>query len=435
MSIHHLSELFFTWIVTFSPDTILFIVVSILLIGSIFESIPFIGIFLPMETITVFFGILAYKEIVDIKVLLVVAFVGLVIGDIIGYYVGQKFSEEFLRKHAKRLRIDEKRYDKLKHSIDKNLIKVLFFARSNGFTRWLVPFLAGANGIDIKKFNIANLITASFWSPIFLFGGYFLGNAFETYGKYFGLGIIIATIIAFIMYKSYKHFEKLSILKREDFRYFLVNIFGLYLFFKMAEDVIDLELITKVDIWIHAHITEIYTPLFTKSMIFITSWGNFIPFTSTLVFIAGFLIYKRYFQELYFSAFAIIGSASLMYLVKNIVQRIRPEHFLIEVSGYSFPSGHATLSTAMAFSIYLIFKDKIKWKKSLLLVSITFAFLISFSRVYLSVHYLSDVLAGIGVSIFWVSLVALVFDIIKNKREVKDIIMKNLKWNANEKYK
>ena len=417
MSIHNLSELFFAWIITFPPEIILFIVVNVLFIGSILESIPFAGMFLPMETTTVFFGILAYKGIVDIKVLLVITFIGLVIGDIAGYYVGKKFGEEFLRNHAKKLKIDEKKYDTLKHSIDKNLIKVLFFARSNGFTRWLVPFLAGANGVDIKKFNIANLITASFWSPIFLLGGFFLGKSFELFGKYIGLGIVIATVLAFLIYKLYKHFEKLSILKREDFRYFLVNIFGLYLFFKMAEDVMDLELITKVDIWIHAHITDIYTLFLTKSMIIITSWGSFVPFTCTLVLMAAFLIYKRYFQELYFSAFTIIGSASLMYLVKNIVQRARPEHFLIEASGYSFPSGHATLATAISFSVYLIFKDKIEWKKSLLLFSITVALLISFSRVYLSVHYLSDVLAGIGLGIFWVSLLLIFYERLKNQKD------------------
>jgi len=417
MSIHHLSELFFAWIVTFPPDMILIIVVGVLLIGSILESIPMAGMFLPMATATVFFGILAFKGIVDIKILIASAFIGLVIGDIIGYYVGKKFGEEFLRKHAKRLKIDEQKYDSIKHSIDNNLIKVLFFARSNGFTRWLVPFLAGANGVDLKRFNIANLITAAFWSPAFLLGGFFLGKSFDTFGEYIGLGVVIATILAFIIYKLYKHFEKLSILKREDFRYFLVNILGLYLFFKMAEDVMDLELITKVDIWIHSHINEIYTPLLTKSMIFMTSWGSFIPFTCTLIFMGAFLIYKRYFSELYFLTFAIIGSSSLMYMIKNIVQRARPEHFLIEASGYSFPSGHATLVTAISFSVYLIFKDKIAWKKSLLFLGLLVTFLISFSRVYLSVHYLSDVIAGIGLGIFCVSLLAIVYEIVKNKND------------------
>jgi undecaprenyl-diphosphatase len=417
MSIHHLSELFFSWIVTFPPSMVLLIVVSVLFIGSILESIPMAGMFLPMETTTVFFGILAFKGIVDIKILLVVAFVGLVIGDVIGYYVGKKFGEEFLRKHAKKLKIDEDKYNTLKHSIDNHLIKVLFFARSNGFTRWLVPFLAGANGVDIKRFNIANLITAAFWSPAFLLGGFFLGKSFELFGKYIGLGIVIATILALLIYKSYKHFEKLSILKREDFRYFLVNILGLYLFFKMAEDVMDLELITKADIWMHSHINEIYTPLLTKSMIFMTSWGSFIPFTCILVFMGAFLIYKRYFKELYFLTFAIIGSSSLMYAVKNIVQRARPEHFLIEASGYSFPSGHATLVTAISFSIYLIFKDKTEWKKSLLFFAFIITFLISFSRVYLSVHYLSDVIAGIGLGLFWVSSLAIFYEVIKNKND------------------
>jgi len=419
---HHLSELFFAWIVSFPPNIILLVVIGILFIGSVLESIPMAGMFLPMETTTVFFGVLAFKGIVDIKILIIVAFLGLVIGDILGYYVGEKFGEEFLRKHAKKLKIDEQKYDTIKHSIDNNLIKVLLFARSNGFTRWLVPFLAGANRVDIKRFNIANLITAIFWSPAFLLGGFFLGKSFEVFGKYIGLGIVIATILAFIFYKSYKHFEKLDILKREDFRFLLINIFGLYLFFKMAEDVMDLELITKMDMWIYSHITGLYTPLLNKTMIFITSWGSFIPFTCTLVFMGAFLIYKRYFRDLFFLSFSIIGSSSLMYMVKNIVQRPRPEHFLVKVSGYSFPSGHATLATAISFGIYLILKDKMKRKRSLLFFCLVIPILISFSRIYLNIRYLSDVIAGIGLGLFWVSLLAIIYEIVKNKSDKYKIV-------------
>lgn len=83
------------------------------------------------------------------------------------------------------------------------------------------------------------------------------------------------------------------------------------------------------------------------------------------------------------------------------------------MSGYSFPSGHATISTALAFAFYMIFKNKTKYKKTLLILSLIFPILISFSRVYLNVHYFSDVIAGMALSLFVVAIIALIFDALK----------------------
>lgn len=90
-------------------------------------------------------------------------------------------------------------------------------------------------------------------------------------------------------------------------------------------------------------------------------------------------------------------------LIKIILQRPRPiEYRLIEESGYSFPSGHSMISMAFyGFLIYLIYKNVqnkyIKWT-SIILLSILII-LIGTSRIYLGVHYTSDVLAGFLIAI------------------------------------
>jgi len=271
MNIHYILEQFFNWISSYPSNMVLTILILIILIASILESLPIIGMMFPSESLTIFFGILAFKGIVDIRVLIITAYIGILMGDIIGYYLGKKVGGDFLKKHAKRLKIGSKKYDQIKDGINVNLIKVLFVGRSNGFTRWIAPFLAGANGISLKKFILANMLTAAFWAPAFLLGGYYLGDAFESYGKYFGMGIIIATILSIIIYKTYKHFENDELLQRDDFRLFIINIFGLYMFSKMAEDVLDLELVTKLDMWISSNISQFYTPILTKTMTLITS--------------------------------------------------------------------------------------------------------------------------------------------------------------------
>jgi undecaprenyl-diphosphatase len=366
--------------------------------------------FFPSESLTIFFGILAFKGVVNINILIIVAYIGILVGDIIGYYIGKKVGEDFLRKHSKKLKIDEKKYNKMKQFLDNNLFKALFIGRSNGFTRWITPFLAGANGIKIDKFILVNMLTAAFWAPVFLLGGYYLGEAFEIYGKYFGITIIIITIIVFIFYKFYKYFDKKGYLKRNDIKLFLINIFGFCLFLKMLEDVLDLEKITKIDKWLHLHIVEIYTLFLNKVMVFITSLDNPLEITIISILIFLFLIFKKFYYKALFFIVSMMGASLLVEIIKNIVKRIRPEHYLIEVDGYSFPSGHATLSTVLSFSLYFILKDKLN-KKILLLLCIIYPILISFSRVYLNVHYLSDVIAGIGLGLFWVSfLIILVFE-------------------------
>ena len=93
----------------------------------------------------------------------------------------------------------------------------------------------------------------------------------------------------------------------------------------------------------------------------------------------------------------------LLVVLKNVVQRPRPNEFrLITETGYSFPSGHSMVSMAFyGFLIYLIYKlvknSKIKWT---LIISLSIIICtIGISRIYLGVHYASDVLAGFTISI------------------------------------
>jgi undecaprenyl-diphosphatase len=129
-------------------------------------------------------------------------------------------------------------------------------------------------------------------------------------------------------------------LKKDNIKLFLINIFGVSLFLKMLEDVLDLEKITKIDMWLHLHIVEIYTPFLNKVMIFITSFNNPLEVTIISILIFLFLTFKKFYYKALFFLVSIIGASLLVEIIKNIVKRIRPEHYLIEVSGYSFPSGH-----------------------------------------------------------------------------------------------
>lgn len=103
------------------------------------------------------------------------------------------------------------------------------------------------------------------------------------------------------------------------------------------------------------------------------------------------------------------SSAFFNYLIKELVQRPRPpiEHRMVEESSFSFPSGHAMTSVAFyGLIIYFVFKnvkDK-KVRNTICTVLSLLIFLIGISRIYLGVHYASDVLAGFTFGIVYLVL-------------------------------
>ena len=115
-------------------------------------------------------------------------------------------------------------------------------------------------------------------------------------------------------------------------------------------------------------------------------------------------------------------ATGLNLILKSILQRPRPTEFkIINETGYSFPSGHSMISMAFyGFLIYLIYKNVknkyLKWT-SIILLSILIM-MIGFSRMYLGVHYVSDVLAGFLFSIAYL----IVYTGIINKYLFKGVI-------------
>ena len=103
---------------------------------------------------------------------------------------------------------------------------------------------------------------------------------------------------------------------------------------------------------------------------------------------------------------AIILNGGILYVLKELIQRARPLNSLVAESSFAFPSAHA--STAIVFFGLLIYlaskKSKLRrLRLNALWISIFMILLICFARLYLNVHWLSDVLGGIAIGIFILS--------------------------------
>ena len=105
-------------------------------------------------------------------------------------------------------------------------------------------------------------------------------------------------------------------------------------------------------------------------------------------------------------------------IIKGAVDRPRPDDGVVDVSGFSYPSGHASISvTFLAIAVVLSRTVPAAWRVALVVAGAVLAVAIGLSRVYLRVHYLSDVLGGWAVGLAAFSLcgaVALVVDYLRN---------------------
>jgi len=171
-------------------------------------------------------------------------------------------------------------------------------------------------------------------------------------------------------------------------------------FFALAEDVFNKEIMNGDIIGYKIVSTFLISDFATPIAKFVTNFGGAI-FLIVLTIVLVILIKNKKIGISIFSNLVII--TILNQLIKRILQRPRPtEYRIIEETGYSFPSGHSMVSMAFyGYLIYLIYKyvknKYLKWI-SIVLLSILICS-IGVSRIYLGVHYTSDVLGGFLLSI------------------------------------
>ena len=152
-------------------------------------------------------------------------------------------------------------------------------------------------------------------------------------------------------------------------------------------------------------VTKLRNPNLTKFMKLITKLSNttFIAISS-IILIVFFLITNKK-KTSYLVIANLIFIVLLNQILKYMIKRERPTGFrLIEMTGYSFPSGHAMVSMAFYGLLIYIIKHSVKNKKLkniLIALNILIIILIGISRVYLGVHYLSDVITGYSISIIY----------------------------------
>lgn len=422
----------------------------VIFLGAMLESAAFLGLIIPGESLVLVAGFLAAQGILDLDVLIVTVAIGAALGDSIGYEMGRWLGRPALVRYGSHFGLTDARVDRADAFFARHGSKAIFIGRFVGFARAIVPFLAGSSRMPYRKFLPYNVLGAALWSSAVVLLGYFLGASWRTAERWIGRasailgGILLFFLLFAWLYRRAVRHEagikqawerllqrprivalRLRFAPQIEFLHArlsprgylglnltlgaLVLIGASWLFGGIAEDVLTGDPLTVIDVrvaeWFHARAT----PVLTQSMLVITHLHGPIAISILMALAVLYLAWKRDWYWLICLMVTVPSGMLLNVLMKHAFHRARPnfDDPLLALSAYSFPSGHVAGTTLFYGVLAAMLVSKIDtWRRRVIIVlgAIGLILLVALSRVYLGVHYLSDVLGGFAEAMAWLTL-------------------------------
>ncbi|WP_300498539.1 bifunctional DedA family/phosphatase PAP2 family protein [Marinobacter sp.] len=414
------------------------------LLAALAETAFLLGLLVPGSALLLLMGMLAGQGVFDLGDLLFFAIAGATLGDNLNYFLGRRYGRNWLRQDRWFLKAEH--MGKAERFFHNHGGKSVFLGRFVPSVKEIMPFIAGMAGMERRSFMIWNLAGAVGWSVQWILPGYLFSQSLSLAQAWLSRVGVMALILVIVLVLLYglrwslmrygpsgfqflrsivrsvgaaihqnpevvnlaRRFPKATrIIKRRFSRdswkglpVTLAGVCGLYVLFVfagLAEDVVTGDAVTAIDLRVNSLLASIQTPFFNQFFYAVTSLG-FWPLVVSGMFTAMFWLWYREQSALIFPLIVSVGSCELLTLFSKLLfHRPRPVAGLIDTAGFSFPSGHASISVAFyGFAIYLAMRSARLWRTrlNLLILALLVAFLIGFSRIYLGVHYFSDVVAG-----------------------------------------
>ncbi len=426
----------------------------VMLLISFLESFAFVGLIIPGTSLIVFAGVLSSQKIIKLGGLVVAVAVGGILGDAASFYLGKKGTKWFSTNN----RIFKTEYLKkgeaffLKHGN-----RSVIFARFFGPIRPVVPFVAGVFKMPSKKFFLYNVISAVISAPLYVGIGYFLGNASGHVEKSIGrVGVLLLTgaviLTALLYFKKnlakmgQDFFVQLADFLKALFKYmrdsftqvgfvrhhpkginflkhrvtvkeisglpltlgFFLVIIIIFFWGGIMKDLSNSSTINNIDFSVSEALLGARDKNIVNILWFITYFGSVWVLTPVVVLSTLFLWFKKRRQYIAPFIFCVLGGTAMGLVLKLITARPRPTLAPIyQERLYSFPSLHSFGALLVyGFIAYILISMTTNWKRKINLVFFTslFVLVIGFSRLYLGVHFLSDVIAGYALAALWLVL-------------------------------
>jgi undecaprenyl-diphosphatase len=423
----------------------------VVLLVSLLESLAFVGVLVPGAVFVVFAGSLAAKGYFDLGDLVWFASAGAILGDGISYRMGKgghiRFREE--NRIFKPVLLEKGKEFFARHGG-----KSIFLGRFVGLIRAVIPFVAGMSGMEAKRFYLWNVASAILWAAAHLLAGYFLGQAWravEIWSTRFGVVLAAVLLMALCAFWLKKFFEKRGreflefagsslasigeaiaanphvrklianypaffafTRKRLDRTKFsglpltLLGVAFLYILLLLGgviEDVVSADSIVELDSRIENLLFAFRDPLLVKVFLWITLLAKAKIALCVALFLVVVFFLRNQRGFILPLAITVAGSGMFNLLGKVAFHRQRPPGVAVYAeTSFSFPSEHSTIAAALyGFAVYYLWRRSATWGRRLniLFTGIFLVVAIGFSRLYLGVHFLSDVLGGYLLGLLW----------------------------------
>jgi membrane protein DedA with SNARE-associated domain/membrane-associated phospholipid phosphatase len=404
------------------------------------ETGAFVGLVVPGETVMLLGGAVAGQGAIDIYLLIAIAWFSAWAGDTTSFFLGRRLGREFVITHGPRFGISHERFERVEDYFGRHGGKTIFIGRFISLVRAFAPFIAGSSGMRYRAFVPYSILGTGLWASAHILVGYFFSRSIETAAKYAGKGAFLLGTLIVVVAGSvflYRHLRVaanraaivrwlegraatrwLVVLGRRyqpQFRFLWDRVtpggtFGLEFTSLMAVLAVSLFVLiayivvvgrdpgpTPGDMTateVAEHLRAGWFTDFTKVFTFL---GTGLFTWSLTVVCAAFLVARRRWAEFGVLLAGMTLSSIGLHEIKDSVDRPRPAGALTSASGSSFPSGHAAhavLYVWLAVTIVLRLRPGMARGAALVAGGIVLTILVGLSRVYLNVHYLSDVSGG-----------------------------------------
>ncbi len=412
------------------------------------ETGAFIGLLAPGETVILVGGVVAGQGQIDIVVLIAIVWACAVGGDLTSFFLGRKLGRPFLEHHGRKVAITEERLQKVEGFFDRYGGRAILLGRFVGLVRAIAPFLAGSSGMPLRRFLPYDVIGAGLWGSTFCLLGYLFWQSFGSALNYaktgaLALGATIAMIVGIVVLVRFLRVPEnrarvrawLAVqAERPALRPFATVLrpvvrvlsgparfawdrvtpgdLGLELTTLLAVVGVGAFAVTGLAIQVGPGVlapgdasglrlaTDLRTGAGVSVAKVVTTFGTLRLTLGATVIVCAVLAVRREVLE----ATAIASGYALMLLAEQLIRagedRARPGAGLVETTTQSFPSAHAAHSVAWVAIAVALARVLPGWgaRAVVVVASVVLAAAVALSRIYLHVHYPSDVVAGAGMA-------------------------------------
>ncbi|HEX5527615.1 MAG TPA: bifunctional DedA family/phosphatase PAP2 family protein [Solirubrobacterales bacterium] len=427
------------------------------------ETGAFVGLVVPGETVMLLGGAVAGQGAISIYLLIAVAWFAAWLGDTTSFFLGRRLGRGFVMTHGPSVGISNERFEKVEDYFDRHGGKTIFIGRFISLVRAFAPFIAGSSGMRYRAFVPYSILGTGLWASAHILIGYFFSRSIETAGKYAAKGaFLLATLIVVVAGTIflYRHFRvernraaAVRWMERHVATRWLVTLgrryspqlrflwdrvtpggtFGLEFTSLMATLAVALFVLVAYAVVIGhepgptpgdetaaeiaGNLQAHFLTSIAKAITFLGSGG----FTWALTALcAALLAWRRRWAEFWVLLAGMTITQIGIVEIKDAVARPRPPEPLVATSGYSYPSGHAAHSVIyvwLAVTIVLRLRPGMARAAAVVTAGIVLTALVGLSRVYLGVHYLSDVSGGWALGAAAFSLCAAVGLVVSQVRQ------------------